>query len=227
MLPVATAGIGACCALLGQGPTRRMGLTTLGSSLLAVLTRWQLARLFSEKARYQIEAIDGDFEVRQYAPRVHAVTVLNAAPWKQSLKEGFDRLAKYIAGANSRGIEIDMTAPVMVTVGTTDRATRSVAFGMPDSEPFDSLPAPNDRQITLRRIPARRVAALSYSGRYGQEIPSKKRQELLTHVRAAGLIPIGDVIFAGYDPPWTLPWLRHNELQVELSSMPGLPSNDE
>jgi len=229
ILPLAGVGIGAWCALRGEGSTRRMGITILGSSIGAMLTRWQLARLFSEKARYEIESIDGDFEVRQYAPRVQAETVLNAAPWKQSLNQGFERLAKYISRDNSRRLKIAMTSPVMVTVGTMDRATRTVAFKMPDSEPFETLPAPNDRQITLRRIPARRVAALSYAGRYGAEIPAQKRQELLTYVRAAGLLPIGDVTFAGYDAPWTLPWLRHNEVQVEVSTLPGLrarPSAD-
>jgi len=200
-----------------------MGLTTLAGSAAALLTRWQLARLFSEKARYTIESLDGEFEVRQYAPRVQAETVLNAAPWAQSLHEGFDRLAKYIYGGNSRQMKIAMTAPVLVTVGATDRATRTVAFKMPDSEPFETLPVPLDRQITLRRIPARRVAALSYTGRYGSEIPAEKRQELLAYVRAAGFLPIGEVTFAGYDAPWTLPWLRRNEVQVELSSLPGLP----
>lgn len=223
VLPIAGVAAGTWCMLRGDARTREVGLTTLVGSFAAMLTRWQLARLFSEKARYEIESIDGDFEVRRYAPRVQAETVLNAAPWTQSLHEGFERLATYIGGANSRRLKLAMTAPVMVTVGATDRATRTVAFKMPDSEPFETLPTPQDRQITLRRIPGRRVASLSYSGRYGLEIPARQRQELLTHVRAAGLLPIGDVTFAGYDAPWTLPWLRHNEVQVELSSLSGIP----
>jgi len=226
VLPIAGLGVGAWCALRGDARTRQIGLTAIGGSAAAMLTRWQLARWFTEKARYQVESSDGDFEVRQYAPRVHAETVLNAAPWSKSLNEGFDRLANYIFGGNEQKLKIAMTAPVMVTVGAHDRATRTVSFKMPDSEPFDSLPAPSDRQITLRRIPARRVAVLSYRGRYGAEIPAQKRQELLTYVRAAGLLPIGDVIFAGYDAPWTLPWLRRNEVQVEVSTMPGIPSSD-
>jgi len=225
ILPFAGLAIGAWCTLRGGARARQVGLVTLGSSFAAMLGRWQLARLFSEKARYEIEAIEGQFEVRRYAPRVQAETVLNAAPWQQSLHAGFERLANYIGGGNSRQTKIAMTAPVMVTVGSVDRATRTVAFKIPDSEPFETLPAPSDRQIALRRIPARRVASLSYSGRYGLEFPAKKRQQLLTRVRAAGLLPIGEVTFAGYDAPWTLPWLRHNELQVEVSTLPGIPSN--
>lgn len=227
LLPWAGVGIGAWCALRGEGNVRQIGLAAFGGSLAALVTRWQLARWFSEQPRYEIESFDGDFEVRHYAPRVHAETVLNAAPWRQSLKEGFSRLANYISGQNSRHVKIAMTAPVLVTVGASDRATRTVAFKMPESEPFETLPAPSDRQITLRRIPARRIAALSYHGRYGRDIPVQKRQELLTHVRAAGLLPIGDVTFAGYDAPWTLPWLRRNEVQVELSTMPGISPHGE
>jgi hypothetical protein len=223
VLPLAGLGIGTWCALSADAGTQKFGVATLGGSLAAMLTRWQLARLFSEKARYQIELSDGDFEVRQYASRVQAETVLSAAPWKQSLHEGFERLAQYISGANSRQLKIAMTAPVLVTVGAMDRSTRTVAFKIPDSEPFETLPAPSDRQITLRRIPARRVAVLRYSGRYGDELPAQKRQELQTRVRASGLLPIGEVTFAGYDAPWTLPWLRRNEVQVELSSLSGLP----
>src|SRR3954469_10363530 len=82
ILPLAGAGVGAWCALRGEGSTRRIGVATLCGSLVAMLSRWQFARLFSEKARYQVESMDGDFEVRQYAPRVQAETVLNAAPWQ-------------------------------------------------------------------------------------------------------------------------------------------------
>jgi hypothetical protein len=213
--------------LRGGPPTRRVGLTTLSSSFAAMLGRWQLARVFSEKARYEVELSAGKFEVRMYAPRVQAETVLNAAPWQQSLHAGFERLAGYISGGNSRQMKLAMTAPVMATVGARDRATRTVSFKIPDSEPFETLPTPDDRQITLRRIPARRVATLRYSGRYGAEIPSEKRQELLARVRAAGLLPIGDVTFAGYDAPWTVPWLRHNEVQVEVSTLRGIPSSDD
>jgi hypothetical protein len=117
-----------------------------------------------------------------------------------------------------------MTTPVMITIGATDRATRSVAFKMPDSHPLETLPEPSDRRITLRRVPPRRVAALSFSGRYGGEPPLRKKQELIGRVRAAGLLPIGDVTFAGYDAPWTLPWLRRNEVLIEVSAMPAPPS---
>ncbi|MEO6603419.1 MAG: heme-binding protein [Polyangiaceae bacterium] len=224
VVPLAALGIGAYLALRGEGRTRRVGLATLGGSLGAVLTRWQLARWVTEKTRYQVELSDGDFEVRHYAARVQAETVIDAAPWRLSLSGGFHRLAGYIFGDNAAHDKIAMTAPVTVTLGAVDRSTRTVAFKMPDRMTMESLPEPNDRRITLRRVPPRRLAVLTFSGRYGVELPNRKRMELLTRVRNARLLPIGDVTFAGYDAPWTLSFLRRNEVMVEVSSLPTTPT---
>ena len=220
VVPLAGVGLGALLALAGDGRTRRLGLTTLGWSVAASVTRWQLARWVTETAHYYVESGDGDFEVRRYASRVQAETVVSATAWEKSLNEGFNRLAGYIFGGNAAQMKIAMTAPVTATVGATDRATRSVAFKMPDRYALEELPAPNDRQITLRRVPPRRIATLTFRGRYGGDLPAQKRQELLNRVRAAGLLPIGEVTFGGYDAPWTLPWLRRNEVQVEISARP-------
>lgn len=221
VLPLAGIGVGAYLALRSEGRARHVGLATLGASFGAALTRWQLARWVTEKARYQVEVSDGDFEIRHYASRVQAETVVSATEWERSLEAGFHRLADYISGHNTQKKKIAMTAPVTATVGATDRATRTVAFKMPDRYALEELPKPDDVQITLRRVPARRLAALSFRGRYGTDLPAQKRLELLTRVRRAGLLPIGDVTFAGYDAPWTLPLFRRNEVLVEVSSLPA------
>ena len=225
LVPLLGVGVGAWAALRGDRTTRSLGVAALIASASASLTRWQLARWFTEKARYQVELSDGDFEVRHYASRLQAETVINAAPWRRSLDDGFHRLAGYIFGDNADHHKIAMTAPVTLTLGAVDRSTRTVAFKMPDRYAMETLPEPNDRRITLRRVPARRVAVLTFSGRYGRELPNRQRMQLLTRVRNARLLPIGDVTFAGYDAPWTLPFLRRNEVLVEVSSLPvALPA---
>jgi hypothetical protein len=220
ILPLAGIGVGAWLASRDEARARTLGLAALGCSFAAALARWQLARLVTEKARYRVEVSDGDFEIRHYASLVRAETVVNAAVWERSLEEGFHRLAGYISGSNAAAQKIAMTAPVTATVGASDRATRTVAFKMPDRYPLESLPQPSDPQITLRRVSARRVAALTFRGRYGGDLPAQKRQELLLRVRRAGLLPIGEVTFGGYDAPWTLPLARRNEVWVEVSSLP-------
>ncbi|HEY3665229.1 MAG TPA: heme-binding protein [Polyangiaceae bacterium] len=217
-------GVGAWLALVPDRSIRVIASATIGVSLAAGLARWQLGRWFSEQPRYEVESHSGDFEVRYYAPRVQAETVVNAAPWTTSLQQGFGRLGAYIFGKNAERRTIAMTVPVTATVGATDRATRSVTFKMPEDCPIEELPRPDDRSITLRAIPARRVAALRFSGNCGLALPDAKRRQLLDRARAAGLIPIGDVVFAGYDAPSTLPWLRRNEVLVEVSTLPRTPS---
>ena len=224
LLPLIGIGVGAWAMLRGERSTRSLGAAALVASASASLTRWQLARWFTETTRYRVELSDGDFEVRQYASRVQAETVINAAPWQRSLQDGFHRLAGYIFGDNEGHQKVAMTAPVSVTLGAVDRSTRTVAFKMPDQYAMESLPAPNDRRITLRRVPPRRIAVLTFNGRYGKELPNRQRMQLLTRVRNARLLPIGDVTFAGYDAPWTLPFLRRNEVMVEVSSLPSAPT---
>lgn len=223
-VPLLGIGVGAWALLRGDRSARTLGTAALIASASASLTRWQLARWFTEKARYRVELKDGDFEVRQYASRVQAETVVNAAPWQRSLSDGFHRLAGYIRGDNEGHQKIAMTAPVAVTLGAVDRSTRTVAFKMPDRYALETLPEPKDRRITLRRAPARRIAVLTFSGRYGKELPNRQRMQLLNRARNARLLPIGDVTFAGYDAPWTLPFLRRNEVMVEVSSLPGASS---
>ena len=53
-----------------------------------------------------------DLEIRDYAPRLAADTVVQAATVEKARKQGFKRLAGYIFGDNQAGEEMAMTAPV-------------------------------------------------------------------------------------------------------------------
>jgi hypothetical protein len=114
----------------------------------------------------------------------------------------------------TRSETIPMTAPVNVT--THDVRTYTVAFNMPPGRTLASLPSPNDENIRLERRPRRRVAVLVYRGRYTGPRVARKFSELLAKVRSAGLAYRGAPEFAGYDPPSTLPFLRRNEVWLEL-----------
>ncbi len=111
---------------------------------------------------------------------------------------------------------IAMTSPVNVT--THDDRAYTVAFNLPGGRTLASLPAPNDERVSLERRPRRRVAVLRYGGRHTGPKVAQKFSELLARVRAAGLGYRGSPEFAGYDPPTTLPFLRRNEVWIELDS---------
>lgn len=109
---------------------------------------------------------------------------------------------------------IAMTSPV--NVSTQGERSYTIAFNLPEGRTLASLPAPNDERVRLERRPRRRVAVTRFGGRYSGPRVAAKFSELLARVRSAGLAYRGSPEFAGYDPPSTLPFLRRNEIWVEL-----------
>jgi hypothetical protein len=236
----------AAALLLGQHDDearRRGGLALLGASAGIALVRWQLPRLFTEQAPYELERRIGPLEVRAYGPEMRAETVVESTRWHDGLDEGFRRLARYIFGDNdvavhfhvgipvarvarrparARGETMAMTSPVLSTVGAADALEQhTVAFVLPRDHDPRTLPTPRDPRIRLCPIPARHVAVLRFRGRYGGSLPGEKADELRRRLRDAGLAPRGEVSFAGYDPPTTIPWLRRNEVMVDVEDPLG------
>jgi hypothetical protein len=96
----------------------------------------------------------------------------------------------------------------------------TVAFVMPAEHTMATLPKPNDSRVTLREVPTRHVAAVTFSGTWGAERFDAVARELLGKIDAAGFVPAGPPVYARYDPPWT-PWfLRKNEVLVPLRGGP-------
>lgn len=216
-----------------------LGIATLGVSLGAALARWQLARLFTWQPRYELEFEHGRLQIRLYDHLILAETTVEPAPWSTALTQGFRRLAAYVFGDNQKRAKLGMTAPVLstVTLGSDQRGiasswrpprvsdlerltgptARNVAFVLPDQHTLDDLPAPNDSRVHLHGVPPRRMAVLAFRGPYGGDLPAQKRNELLFLLKCAGLRPASEVWFAAYDGPSTLPFLRRNEVMVELA----------
>ncbi|HEU4407020.1 MAG TPA: heme-binding protein [Polyangiaceae bacterium] len=80
------------------------------------------------------------------------------------------------------------------------------------------MPAPADPRVELRPVPERRVAALRFAGRFLPERFDRKGRELVEAPARAGLEARGGVEVAGYDPPGVLPFLRRNEVWIELAA---------
>ena len=91
-----------------------------------------------------------------------------------------------------------------------------ISFMMPSHYTLESLPRPTDPRITLRRIPARRIAAVRYSGFWSEKGYLKQKAELSDWIAKQGLKISGDPIWARYDPPF-MPWfMRRNEVMVPI-----------
>jgi hypothetical protein len=140
--------------------------------------------------------------------------------------KGFRIIADYIFGNNkvpqsTQSSKIAMTAPVLVQPAvdaSTWLQTKRwrVQFVMPDKYTLESLPLPNNGAVKLREVPAKTVAVAKYSGLNTDSRIRKETQALTDWVQARKLAPSGLPQLARYDPPWALPMLRRNEIQLEI-----------
>jgi len=91
-----------------------------------------------------------------------------------------------------------------------------LAFVMPSSCTIETLPAPNNPNIVLRQVPARKCAALQFRGFAREKTVSKKTQRRLDRLKADGVSVTGVPFVAQYNPPWTPSFMRRNEILVEV-----------
>lgn len=182
-----------------------------------------------EEPAFQTEREDGDFSVRRYAPMIVAETTVEGGLWGAS-NDGFRVIAGYIFGNNTAAggerAKIAMTAPVTMEperIAMTAPVTTEAAEGryrmhfvMPSRYTLETLPRPNDPRVALREVPPQRMAAVRFTGFTGEGRVAEKTAELLAWMKGAGLEAAGAPQLARYDPPWTLPFLRRNEILVPL-----------
>lgn len=181
----------------------------------------------TEEPSFTVERHLGDVEIRRYGPRIAAQTAI-AADEEAARNEGFRRLARYIFGGNKGKAKIAMTAPVAQEQGQKIAMTAPVAaergaggqwvirFFMPSEHSLDSLPTPDDARVELVAVPAETVAVLRFSGIASTEAIAARTEELMSALREAGVEPKSDPFTWFYDPPWTVPFRRRNEVAVSL-----------
>lgn len=116
--------------------------------------------------------------------------------------------------AESASEPVAMTAPVMEQ-GNGD--TRRITFSMPSKYTMETLPKPNNSAVTLREIPAHRVAVKTFSWYAGDSRIDRLESELLVALQRDGLTPLSSPAYAGYNPPLSAPWMRRNEVMVEVA----------
>ncbi len=189
-----------------------------------LLAAWSSA-MATDGPRYTVVQTYDAFEVRRYEPYLVAETVVNAAP-EDAGNKGFRLLANYIFGRNKGARKIEMTSPVAqsstkiaMTAPVAQSASAGgyvIQFAMPREWTLATLPEPLDANVTLREVPARRLAVIGYSGTWSQSRYQEHLKKLEDAVASTGLRWQGAPVWARYDPPWT-PWfLRRNEIWLEL-----------
>lgn len=196
-----------------RGP--RAGVIAGGVTALALgALRFQMARWFSDSPAYEVLGRSNGLELRSYPMHIEArAEDIDATDFEHALTRGFGRLACFIFGANEEREDLPMTTPVV----TSMRDGRyQMSFVMPPGRPLSTLPRPKDPRVVLREVPARRLAVLPFRGRFTHDNIAAHERALLERLVEAGLVARGSIFFAGYDSPATLPFLRRNELWIEI-----------
>lgn len=184
-----------------------------------------------EEPGFELIEKQGDFELRVYQPMIVAETRV-AGSMDSASSAGFRLIAGYIFGKNTARSgdteKISMTTPVTMTpaaekidmtspvnVQATDDGLWRVHFVMPSEYTMDTLPTPDNPAVTLREVPQRHYAVIRFSGLAGGKKRAQKTAELVDWLDKKGLKANGPPELARYDPPWTLPFLRRNEVMIE------------
>lgn len=195
-----------------------------------LIASFSLSAMATEEPKYVLLEQSGDFQLRHY-PALIIAEVEVEGDMDQASSRGFRLVADYIFGNNRASAgnseKIAMTAPVTIeprsekiamTVPVTlqpQAGSWRLNFVMPSQFTLDTLPAPNNPKVVLREVPSRKVAVLTFSGLASESKTAGKVKDLLAWMAEKQLRPLANYELARYNPPWTLPFLRRNEVMVE------------
>lgn len=199
--------------------------------VIVIIMLWSVWGYLSsnvEQAQYTVIKKTDEYEIRQYAAHIEAQTTVEGS-YDNALNEGFSIIAKYIFGGNTKKESIAMTAPVREqkqsseniamtapVVASTQEGSRVIAFVMPKNYSLATLPTPNDPRVRLVEVPEKKMAVLRFSWFRNSERIQKMEEQLLTSLAKDTITTVGSPSYAGYNAPWTPPWMARNEVMIEV-----------
>ena len=201
-------------------------LTSIVSAFVAIFG----INMQTEQPKYvMLERISGAIEIREYQPRVAAETTIDTTKAVDARREAFGLVAGYIFGANKTKEKVAMTSPVEISSSGTKIAMTApvevnksdsalvMRFFMPSQYSINQLPEPTDSRIKLIEIPKTKVAALQFSGSTGDRAVAERATELTKALGLTNWKIAGPATAYFYNPPWTLPFLRTNEVVIPVA----------
>jgi hypothetical protein len=183
-----------------------------------------------ETLKYEVILKEGNKEIRYYESYNVAKTTVKGE-FKEAQSAAFRILAGYIFGDNEKKQKIAMTAPVLqeptprsekipMTAPVIQRPSEEgwvMSFMMPSVYKMEDLPTPKDKKVGLETVPVRYVAVIRYTWIGNERRNERKANELQKWIASLkGYELISPPMYAGYDPPWTFPFFRRNEMMIEV-----------
>ncbi len=187
----------------------------------------------NEEPRYELVKKEGDFEVRRYQPMIIA-EVLVTGTLSEASNKGFRQIADFIFGNNEDPVKkqsekIAMTAPVTMEADTSSKIAMTapvtmegsggawkMAFVMPSKFTMETLPKPKNSNVIIKQMPAQQLAVVTFSGWVDEEKLAAQTTRLNEWMAKNGLKSSGSAQLSRYNPPWTLPFWRRNEVWMKL-----------
>lgn len=180
-------------------------------------------------APYNVLEKDGAVEIRRYDTMVLATADMPGG-MDQGDNQAFQKLFDYISGANVTADKIAMTAPVFMQekqegqkiemtapVFMSENENReTMSFVLPSSFTFETAPKPTDPAVRLEKVDNFTVVAIDFSGFLNQSNIQTHRQTLENWLKASNYMQTAPYQVAGYNPPWTIPFLRRNEILIPV-----------
>ncbi len=189
----------------------------------------------TEEAVYTLVKQENDFEIRQYASVMAVQTYVDQEDFDDASGIAFRRLFDYITGNNlstddiamtapviaspaaaNKSQKIAMTSPVIATPKKTNETGWTLSFVLPASFTAANSPSPTDPSVKLTELPEKTVAAIRYTGLWDNERFETQTEMLHNWLKDNGYQSISGPSYAGYDPPWALPFLRRNEVLIDV-----------
>ena len=168
-----------------------------------------------ETPKYALIVKEDGYEIREYQSMIIATTRVQS-DYRNATSTGFRRIANYIFGGNSTGMNIEMTAPVISNVPDADDIY-DIQFVMPSEHSLEDLPQPNNGYVSIKEVNLGKTAVLRFGGWATKERASYYKDKLSGLIAIKGYKPKGVFMVAQYNSPWVLPPFRKNEIIVPIN----------
>ncbi|OMO82232.1 SOUL heme-binding protein [Corchorus capsularis] len=191
-----------------------------------------------ETVRFKVLSRTDQYEIREVEPYFIAeTTMLGKTGFDlNGASQSFNVLAEYLFGKNINKEKMEMTTPVFTSRAaqsdgermemTTPVITKKdknqdkwqMSFVMP-SKYGSNVPLPKDPSVKIREVPRKTVAVIAFSGFVtDEEIKQRelKLRDALKNDRQFQVKEGASVEVAQYNPPFTLPFNRRNEIALEV-----------
>ncbi len=207
-------------------------LITLGIILIIwFLYSWLSVRAI-EEPKYKVISTSKEYEIRMYDTYIIAETTISGAKDRnEAVQKGFPIVAGYIFGGNTSKDKVSMTVPVNTEMTTSKKiamttpvnteqeendGTYKISFVMPSEYTLDTLPTPNDNQIIIKEIPSHAMAVKQFTWPASESRIKKQEELFLSAIDRDNIDTVGVINVARYNPPWTIPFMLRNEVQIKI-----------